>query len=41
METSKSISMRIINKIKNLKRKIFEYEDEEPEYVNWRAVSIC
>lgn len=41
METSKFISMRIINKIKDLKRKIFEYEDEEPEYVNRRAVSIC
>ena len=41
MERSKSISMRSINKIKNLKRKIFEYEDEEPEYVNRRAVAIC
>ena len=30
MERSKSISVRSINKIKNLKRKIFEYEDEEP-----------
>ena len=33
--------MRSINKIKNLKRKIFEYEDEEPGYVNRRAVAIC
>lgn len=41
MGTSKSISVRIINKIKDLKRKIFEYEDEESEYVNRRAVSIC
>lgn len=41
MERSKSISVRIINKIKNLKMKIFEYEDEEPEYVNRRAVAIC
>ena len=41
MERSKSISVRSINKIKNLKRKIFEYEDEEPEYVNRRAVAIC
>ena len=41
MERSKSISIRIINRIKNLKMKIFEYEDEEPEYVNRRAVVIC
>ena len=41
MERSKSISMRIVNKIKNLGLKIFEYEDEEPEYVNRRAVAIC
>lgn len=41
MERSKSISVRSINKIKNLKRKIFEYEDEEPECVNRRAVAIC
>ena len=41
MERSKSISVRIINRIKNLKRKIFEYEDEELEYVNTRAVAIC
>ena len=41
MERSKSISIRIINKIKNLKRKIFEYEDEESECVNRRAVAIC
>lgn len=41
MERSKSISMLIINKIKNLKLKIFEYEDEDPEYVNRRAVAIC
>ena len=41
MERSKSISMRIINQIKNLEMKIFEYEDEEPEYVNRRAVAIC
>ena len=41
MERSKSISVRSINKIKNLKRKIFEYEDEEPGYVNRRAVAIC
>ena len=41
MERSKSISMRSINKIKNLERKIFEYEDEESEYVNRRAVAIC
>lgn len=41
MERSKYISVRIINKIKNLKMKIFEYEDEEPEYVNRRAVAIC
>ena len=41
MERSKSISVRIINKIKNLKMKIFEYEDEEPEYVNRRAISAC
>ena len=40
MEGSKSISVRIINKIKNLKLKIFEYEDEEPEYVNRRAIAI-
>ena len=41
MERSKSISMRSINKIKNLKRKIFEYEDEEPEYVNRWSVLVC
>lgn len=41
MERSKFISMRIINKIKNLELKTFEYEDEEPEYVNRRAVAIC
>ena len=41
MERSKSISVRSINKIKNLKRKIFEYEDEEPGYVNRRGVSSC
>ena len=41
MERSKSVSMRIVNKIKNLKLKIFEYEDEEPEYVNRRAAAMC
>ena len=41
MKKSKYISMQIINKIKNLKLKIFEYEDEEPGYVNTRAVAIC
>ena len=41
MERYKSVSMRIVNKIKNLKLKIFEYEDEEPEYVNRRGVSSC
>lgn len=41
MERFKSISVQSINKIKNLKRKIFEYEDEELEYVNMRGVSIC
>ncbi len=37
----KSISIRIINKIKNLQLKIFEYEDDDLEYVNRRAASIC
>lgn len=37
----KSISIRIINKIKKLQLKIFEYEDDDPEYVNRRAASIC
>lgn len=41
MERSKSISVRSINMIKDLRRKIFEYEDEEPECVNRRAISIC
>lgn len=41
MERSKSISMRIINQIKNLEMKIFEYEDEESECVNRKGVAIC
>ena len=37
----KQITMRTLNKIKELKLKIFDYEDDEPEYVNRRGVAAC
>ena len=37
----KEIRMITINKIKSLDLKIFEYEDDEPEYVNRRGVANC
>ena len=35
----KQIHIYYINKIKNLDRKIFEYEDDD--YPNYKAVQIC
>lgn len=37
----KKIHIYYINKIKNLDEKIFEYEDEDAEFVNWAAVRRC
>ena len=37
----KTIHIYYINKIKDLDYKIFEYEDDDAEYVNWRAVKLC
>ena len=37
----KEITIQTLNKIKRLQLKIFEYEDDEPEYVNRRGVAAC
>ena len=37
----KEIMMHTLNKVKGLQLKIFEYEDDEPEYVNRRGVAAC
>lgn len=37
----KKIHIYYINKIKNLDEKIFEYQDDDAEYVNWVAVRKC
>ena len=37
----KEITFETLNKVKRLQLKIFEYEDDESEYVNRRGVANC